>query len=366
MVNHGGGIYVESGSPVIRDCEFTDNTAGSGAGVYALGFSSPLIVRCHFAGNRSVGLGGAITSDENAYATIRDCDMRGNAGGDGGGICVATASARIERCTIVGNVATFGGGVDLISAYVVDIAETEITSCEAEYAGGGLYCASSVCTLTGVTLAGNVTSGEGGAGYCASSSALLAHCSILGNSAEQGGGFSIRESVVKIGDSDLAGNGVAVAVDGWLDQPVDARYNWWGDPSGPYHPLLNPRGLGDAVSDHVDFDPWNGASAVSEPEGDTPRARGRMQREPVGIKLTAETSNPTWGAIGLRLDLERTLHVTVTVYDMAGRHVVTLLDGVCGPGSRSLAWEARAPAGVYLIRLQSAVGELRTRAIRLR
>jgi nitrous oxidase accessory protein NosD len=37
---------------------------------------------------------------------------------------------------------------------------------------------------------------------------------------------------------------------------VDARYNWWGDATGPYHPTLNPEGLGDAVSDDVDFIPW--------------------------------------------------------------------------------------------------------------
>jgi YD repeat-containing protein len=36
----------------------------------------------------------------------------------------------------------------------------------------------------------------------------------------------------------------------------DARYNWWGDATGPYHPLLNPTGLGDQVSDDVLFDPW--------------------------------------------------------------------------------------------------------------
>jgi hypothetical protein len=37
---------------------------------------------------------------------------------------------------------------------------------------------------------------------------------------------------------------------------IDAENNWWGDASGPYHPTLNPGGLGDEVSDDVDFDPW--------------------------------------------------------------------------------------------------------------
>ena len=37
---------------------------------------------------------------------------------------------------------------------------------------------------------------------------------------------------------------------------IDATDNWWGDSTGPYHPVANPGGLGDPVSDDVDFDPW--------------------------------------------------------------------------------------------------------------
>jgi len=37
---------------------------------------------------------------------------------------------------------------------------------------------------------------------------------------------------------------------------IDAENNWWGDPTGPYHPTTNPDGFGNAVSDYVDYDPW--------------------------------------------------------------------------------------------------------------
>ena len=37
---------------------------------------------------------------------------------------------------------------------------------------------------------------------------------------------------------------------------VDATQNWWGDASGPYHESLNPGGMGNGVSDNVDFEPW--------------------------------------------------------------------------------------------------------------
>ena len=37
---------------------------------------------------------------------------------------------------------------------------------------------------------------------------------------------------------------------------VDARNNYWGHVSGPYHPTLNSGASGDEVSDRVLFDPW--------------------------------------------------------------------------------------------------------------
>ncbi len=37
---------------------------------------------------------------------------------------------------------------------------------------------------------------------------------------------------------------------------IDAVNNWWGDASGPYHPLLNPEGTGNPVSDRINFIPW--------------------------------------------------------------------------------------------------------------
>lgn len=37
---------------------------------------------------------------------------------------------------------------------------------------------------------------------------------------------------------------------------TDARFNWWGSASGPYHPALNPSGTGDRISDDLWYSPW--------------------------------------------------------------------------------------------------------------
>ncbi len=57
------------------------------------------------------------------------------------------------------------------------------------------------------------------------------------------------------------GNGLLHA-GGSIGGILDARNNWWGHPSGPRHPTLNPTGQGNRVSDNVLFDPW-----LTSPEG---------------------------------------------------------------------------------------------------
>ena len=42
---------------------------------------------------------------------------------------------------------------------------------------------------------------------------------------------------------------------------LDAEYNWWGDISGPIH-TTNPSGIGDSVSNNVDYDPWIGQEGM--------------------------------------------------------------------------------------------------------
>lgn len=52
--------------------------------------------------------------------------------------------------------------------------------------------------------------------------------------------------------------------DGESTVTVDATKNWWGDPSGPTHPS-NPIGIGDGVSNNVDYSPWLGKVPGSSP-----------------------------------------------------------------------------------------------------
>jgi len=53
---------------------------------------------------------------------------------------------------------------------------------------------------------------------------------------------------------------ISTGVDGIT---VNATGNWWGNESGPYHPVNNSAGEGNGVTDYVDFDDWlSGPSAL--------------------------------------------------------------------------------------------------------
>ncbi|NLW18692.1 MAG: right-handed parallel beta-helix repeat-containing protein [Candidatus Cloacimonetes bacterium] len=47
---------------------------------------------------------------------------------------------------------------------------------------------------------------------------------------------------------------------------IDARNNWWGFSSGPYH-STNPNGEGNAVSNNILFDPWRSSDIGDAPAG---------------------------------------------------------------------------------------------------
>jgi hypothetical protein len=56
-------------------------------------------------------------------------------------------------------------------------------------------------------------------------------------------------------NNEISGNDVFGLYNGGTGT-LNATCNWWGDPSGPYHPIANPDGKGDDVSDQVVFAPW--------------------------------------------------------------------------------------------------------------
>ena len=69
--------------------------------------------------------------------------------------------------------------------------------------------------------------------------------------------------------------------------------------------------------------------------------------------------NPFRGRTALKFDLPVAGQASLMVYDVAGRRMATLANGVLPAGRHELSWNGRsddgsiAPAGVYFCRLRS-------------
>jgi len=295
------------GAPVIRRCRFTANSAGMGGGAYFLG-GTPVVTDCEFEGNLARGSGGAIATELVAGIIVRRCLISGNEGGTGGGVCLTTGPATIDDCDIVGNTASFGGGLVVMSAWDVTVARCDVSFNSAAVSGDGVYVSDAL----------NLT---------------LSSC-------------------------DISGNGIGVFVQGTPSAPMRASMNWWGDASGPYHPALNPGGLGDQVTDHVEFVPW-----ALWPGGET---------LPAGVAFRSISPNPFSSSTAIAFSLDAPAKLRLAVYDAAGRLVAVLHDGLHAAGVGDVPWNGRdargvaASSGVYFVRAAAEGSRALSRAVLVR
>jgi len=115
----GGGMQiVEGSSPIIRRCEFLENTATAGGGLYIRGEgSNPLIEWSYFWGNatnggeRAARVGGAIYIRGGAAPEIRYCRLVENNANQGGGLYVKEPPrCNVHNLLFLRNAATRAGG----------------------------------------------------------------------------------------------------------------------------------------------------------------------------------------------------------------------------------------------------------------
>ncbi|RJP74182.1 MAG: T9SS C-terminal target domain-containing protein [Candidatus Zixiibacteriota bacterium] len=77
---------------------------------------------------------------------------------------------------------------------------------------------------------------------------------------------------------------------------------------------------------------------------------GEAVEAPARLSLTPNPFNPT---TTLRFEVPQAERVTLSIFDIAGREVATLVDGMQQPGSHTVTFDANGlPSGVYLCRLQ--------------
>lgn len=107
---------------------------------------------------------------------------------------------------------------------------------------------------------------------------------------------------------------------------------------------------------------WDGVTAVDPGASDAP---------PLALGIARVTPNPFNLGTTLWLDVPRTDHLTLRVFDLRGRLVRTLWQGSLAPGQHPISWDGRdetgrpVAKGVYLARLTPASPGWETRKLML-
>ncbi len=184
------GFWFHSGedaNSVVEGLTITNGYASDGGGaIRCEQMSSPTIANCRITdcfGYGRMGGGGGICLLSNA--TVRNCLIKGNTAGNGGGlVCGPGSGATIEGCTITGNTADYGGGLQIVGpASVINCIISKNTGGQ----GGGVLCDSDGgATIEGCTITENAA-GSGG-GLSTFKSVWVSNCVFRKNTAEAAGG----------------------------------------------------------------------------------------------------------------------------------------------------------------------------------
>ena len=302
--NAWNGLYYEGIDPVtplvIRSNTFSGNGA-YGAWVHILESAAQMTVEHNqaVAPRNGLRMSGGLTQ-----GTVRWDNPNAPMVVDGGLAIRAGATLSLEPGTVV----KFADGNDVLQVEGTLVAE-------------GTFAAPIAFTSIADDAHGGDTNGDGpstgsrgqwaGLRFLSGSNATLRHCFIgYGGSGAydhlgvygrglvdiRGGNIDIKHGAVRSSAlhglytenadvkityaaiTDHAQNGIYNATP---NVGVNARYNWWGDPSGPSHPTLNPTGTGSTVSNGVTFEPVAGPLHVARSDHDLRARRGGVELDGV-------------------------------------------------------------------------------------
>lgn len=372
----GGGILCASGSsPTIRGNIISGNTVTYGGGGILLGNSVAIIDSNIINYNEAGTAGGGIYFAAAAHPRISDNDIDFNTAEWGGGLYVeADCNPEITNNDIRNNTAfQYGGGLGITWGAAPTVEDNNIEYNIAHLGGGGILCGNESqpviinCNIQYDT--SYIAGGGGGIHISTNSSPTIEKCTISYNS---GVGVSCENCTTSIDSSTISHNTLhgircynsAYAVINYCniysnagygvlnEYPtitINAEHNWWGDSTGPYHPALNPGGLGDSVSDYVDFDPWIGQTGIQE----------NIHLQPARIVLHINP-NPFHNRTEIRYMIHATGYtitdMVLKIFDATGRLVK---DFCITPDalSNTLYWDGRdgqnrmLGSGVYFVKL---------------
>lgn len=206
----GGGIFNFQNNLTLINCQFANNSACNGGGLYNDNSNNLKITDCVFTHNFAIDEGGGIHNYDNSKSVFTNCIFDRNASENyGGGLYNQRGNPELSCCLFIGNYAEdYGGGIyDDCSNILIN--DCNFIENKVNDSGGGLYNENSTGTITDCMFISN-TSKEDGAGIYneLSSNPTISHCTFLKNNASfRGGGiYNSYYSIPLIEDCNFSEN----------------------------------------------------------------------------------------------------------------------------------------------------------------
>jgi parallel beta-helix repeat protein len=376
----GGGMRADVGSPVVRNCTITDNTATyTGGGIYCLSYARTRIENCVIASNHADVGGGLDISNSNPI--IANCTIASNTASPfGGGIYSYShllgdgSTPLFLNCAITGNSSGQDGGGAYFRECAPRMINCTMNANASSYGGGGIYCEDSRLSIVNSILWSDHTAYFGHELRILGTSRVAVSYSDVSGGAS---GASIGSGAVLVwGDGGLSSDPMFVDPNGADDDPATWADNDHGLQSGspcidagdndavPSGTLVDLYGHPRFANDHeVEPDPGHGTPPIVDMgAGEHQGAVTGAAEEQLALAvpwLQETRPNPFTSVTVVRYILPRACTVRLCVYDARGRLVRVLVDEPSKAGGMYLAtWDGRNQAGsrvgsgIYLCRLE--------------
>jgi parallel beta-helix repeat protein/predicted outer membrane repeat protein len=356
QVGYGGGIscYLYS-NPKISKNLIRDNVAhgpggGIAGGIYCGNNSSPEINRNIIINNTANDYGGGIALYYNSHTIIRNNIIQGNSAvgtphsGHGGAIYCSNTSPQISNNSIIGNHATrTGGGISAMywsAPSELLIINNTIAGNSTDSVGGGIYlhCSGYPPTLKNTIIWANIASFEGNQLYLDECQPLISFCDIQDSLWPGVGNISVEPMF----RDTTNGNYHLMAM--ICGDPYDSPCIDAGDPAVQDIVLDCGWGLGTIISDMGAY--GGGDSTLLHIEDYVPPLPRKQM-------LFQNYPNPFNSQTTIKFMLSLPQNVRLTIYDLLGRQVRTLINEYMQAGSHRVILDASdLSSGVYFYRLQ--------------
>ncbi len=358
-VNLGGGICVRySASPLLRNLIITENTATEA--------------------NANDPSGGGISIGMGSNPILEDVIISNNESAWGGGISIGGSRSTpiLRNVRLTGNYASITGGAGYIGDSSDPIFQSvTIDHNRARYYGGGIFVhEESKPLFNQVTFANNVgPSGGGGMIINDGSAPIVLNCIFWAN---------LPDEIVLNEDNSYAPSTVTVdyscVMNGLLGCDPGDGVITWGTHNISDNPGFVPESVyvlsdtsacidagtayfamdGETIIDMAEAEYLGDAPDLGSHESPYLTSIGDDLTLPQEFYLHQNFPNPFNPSTTIRFDLPYSGWVSLTIFDVRGREVSTLIDSDLNGGFHSLQWKAQdrggAPlaAGIYLYEIR--------------